>query len=215
MTTPHTAQSCSVNPRHELHDDRATWTTCRPCEDHIRRTLDQIQDLWPELPDHLERPTGHAGPRVTGNTQTAAPMPVAENTLDLIGPGGAPDRLQDLYKTILNARGLPALPIRGTDDDRITILTGRLRRHLTWAAEHVNLKPLNDALDTLAADMHAATTSHHQADTIAFADPCTTPLHDGRPCGGTLRYHRQHRTTRCDHCGTHLDMETWRQAIGL
>lgn len=193
--------TCTVNPHHELHGDRATWTTCRPCENWIRDQLDHIEQLWPQLPDYLERGRGHTGPRVSGTSPVNAPLPLTETVLNLIAPGGAHDRLGRHDTAIRTARGLPGHSVTGSADHRMRTVLRHLRNHLGWAAAHIDLNALAHELRHLVGEMRAIT--GNRPDTMTVTNqPCPAPAPDGTPCGGQLRLDRGTPRITCDTCRT-------------
>lgn len=196
------ARRCSVNGLHELHGERADWTTCRPCEDWIRDRLDDVERVWPELPDYLERGRGHSGER--GSRAVTAPLPLAERVLDLIGPGGAHDRLGRHDAAIRTARGLHGDPVTGSVDYRMRIVLRNLRRHLAWAAANHDLAPLAIEARTLVDQMTGI--AGEPAATVQLATPCAAEYETG-PCGGPLLYHRATHAVRCADCGHTLPDE--------
>lgn len=177
--------------RTEQHGTRNAFTACQPCEDWTRDQLNAIEHLWQDLPDHLHRGASSGGPRVSGGA-VEAPMPVSEAALDLLGPGGVPDRLAPYYAEILETRGLAVTPVTGSVDHRLATLIRHLRRHLPWAAEHVDLYDLAVTLRALVGEMRAATKQH--SGTTALGAPCPE-------CSGNLRYDPDTRVVRCDGCG--------------
>ena len=197
---------------------RLAHTVCQPCEDWTRDRLNEVEHLWLELPDHLERGRGHAGPRVSGNTPDGSPSPLSEAVLDLIGPGGVHDRLAPHNVAIRRARGLAGTPVCGGADHRVATIVRHLRHHLPWAAQHHDLYALAVELQQLTGEMRAATGQHSERDetTKALGTPC--PIErigdDGAAavCGGTLRYDRTARTVRCDDCRHTLDQTQWTAA---
>lgn len=196
MTGPHDA-TCSVNHLHDLHGERATWTTCRPCEDSIRADLTEVESLWPQLPDYLERGRGHSSTR--GAAPIHAPLPLAEHVLALIAPGGAHDRLGRHDAAIRTARGLHGAPVTGSADYRMRIILRNLRNHLAWAAANVDLEPLAYDLNKLTREMRAITGDRPDTMTVT-TQPCPAPTANGTPCGGRLRLDRASRTITCATC---------------
>lgn len=195
------ARRCSVDRLHELHGDRAEWTTCRPCEDHIRYSLDEVEQLWPQLPDYLERGRGHSGGRPAPSA--TAPLPLAEDVLSMIGPGGIHDQLGIHDAEIRTARGLPGGRVVGSSDYRMRIVVKHLRAHLAWAAANVSLKDLSRAVDYHLGVMRAVTgdgapTGRRPVTRAA----CTAMYGDGTECGGTIVLDRGARRLDCVACGT-------------
>lgn len=193
-----TAALCTVC-RHKMHGTLSSRTTCPLCEDWTRDTLAEIERLWLLLPEHLHRGRGAAGPRISGNTKTAGAIPPSEAVLDLMGPGGVPDRLAPHLTYLCASRLLLAPPITGTADYRVATIAERLRRHLPWAVAHHDLKPLALELRKLVRELRAAT--GQARDTKTLGTPCPA-------CGGALHYDRTHGTVSCGTCGHALDYLT-------
>ena len=196
---------CTVCRTTELHGTRATFTVCQPCVDWIDDHLAQIAALWPQLPDFLERGRGHSGPRVTGNTKTAGGIPPAEAVLDLIGPGGIPDRLSGWDVWIRGERGLAAAPATGGADHRFTTAVRGLRNHLGWATANLDLENFAKDLRQMAGAMRAATGDRDEPTVTELGTACSKLALDETECGGTLLYDRMARTITCHSCGHHLD----------
>lgn len=190
----------------DLHGQRWNWMCCQPCEDWIRDQLNTIEHLWQDLPAHLVPGRGPGGTRVSGSPQPGR-IPVSEAVINLTGPGGAHDRLARHDLVIRTARGQAAQPVTGTADHRLAATIGLLRRHLPWAAEHVDLYDLAAELRDLAGEMRHAT--GHRAETVAFVQPCPVVADDGAACPGTLRYDREQETVRCGDCNTPVDSTRW------
>lgn len=198
-----TAPLCTVCHENPLTGTRATFTVCQPCVDWTDNHLDQVEQLWPQLPDFLERGRGHSGPRVSGATRTAGGIPPAEHVLDLIGPGGVHDRLSRHDVAIRTARGLPAALAMGSADHRMRITLRNLRAHLGWAAANLDLHAFAVELQQLAGAMRAATGDRDEPTTTELGATCPT-LDATTECGAVLRYDKTTRTVRCD-SGHHLN----------
>lgn len=200
ITTP----LCTVCRTTEMHGTRATFTVCQACVDWLHDHLGQVAALWVQLPDFLERGRGHSGPRVSGNTKTAGGIPPAEQVLNLIGPGGAHDRLSVYDVAIRQARGLIAAPASGSADHRLTSTVHSLRVHLTWATANLDLQELAYELRDLVAEMRAVTGDRDEPTTTELGKLC--PRLDGdTECGGALRYDKATHVVQCDDCGHTLD----------
>ncbi|MEW1754729.1 hypothetical protein [Streptomyces angustmyceticus] len=178
---------------------RFTFTTCQSCEDWMRDRLNEIEHLWLELPDFLERGTTGAGPRVSGGN-VEAPLPLNGDVLDLavsvylrLGPHEA---------AIRAARHEPAQAPRpvAADESGTDLMVSRvlrsLRRNLPWAAEHVDLAELALTLRELAGEMRHAT--GNRPDTKTLNTPCPA-------CSGTLLLHHTTRSVHCSECGRPVD----------
>ncbi|WP_098010510.1 hypothetical protein [Streptomyces sp. sk226] len=200
MTTTPYCTVCRDNP---LTGTRATFTVCQPCVDRIDQLLDQVEQLWPRLPDFLERGRGHSGPRVSGDTKTSGGIPPAEDVLDLIGPGGIPDRLSEWDVWIRGQRGLPAAPAMGSADHRFSTALRGLRNHLAWAAANLDLRSLDTALRNMTGAMRAATGDRDEPTTTELGTLCSA-LTDIAECGAVLRYDKTTRAVHCDN-GHHLN----------
>jgi hypothetical protein len=187
---------CAVNALHELHGDRATWTTCRACEDWIRARLDDIERYWPMLPDYLEPGRGHSG--VRGARAVHAPLPLAEEVLNLIGPGGASGRLAEHDAAIRSARGLPGETVTGSADYRMRTVLKNLRNHLAWAAANIDLLPLATTARALTGQMGHIV--GEPSGPLTLAAPCPV-VYDTGPCTGQLTYDRQTHAVACGDCG--------------
>jgi hypothetical protein len=199
-----TAPLCTVCREAEMHGPRATFTVCASCVRWIDHYLDQVEEMWPQLPDFLEQGgRGHTGPRVSGNTKTSGGIP-AEYVLNLIGPGGAHDRLSRHDVMIRQARGLIAAPASGSADHRFTSTLRSLRAHLGWATAHLHLYALWCELSNLVDDMRAVTDSRDEPATRELGKHCPRIAGD-TACGGTVRYDLAARTLQCDDCGHHLN----------
>lgn len=204
------APRCGVCHDSELRGPRASWTTCQACEGWTRARIAEIARLWMELPDHLERGRGHsANTPVSGNTPTAGSLPTAEAVLNLIGPGGVPDRLTPYDQAIRDARRLPAYPHRGTGDYRVREIVQSLDRHLPWAVQHHDLEPLALELQRLLGEMRHATGQERPPATTRELSQSCPALVDDVECGGTLRYEIQGGAVRCDACPNRLDPDQW------
>jgi N-acetyl-beta-hexosaminidase len=192
---------CTVCHTAALYGARATFTVCQACVDWIDHHLDQVERLWVELPDHLERGRGHSGPRVSGNTKTSGDIPSAEQVLNLIGPGGVHDKLSTHDVAIRQARGLIAVPASGSADHRLSSTLRSLRAHLGWATANYDCLPLANELRTQVNRMRSATGAPTSR---TLGKHC--PRSDGdTECGGTLRYDLTDHTLACDDCGHELD----------
>lgn len=196
---------CTVCRTAELHGARATFTVCQPCVAWLDSHLDQIADLWPQLPDFLERGRGHSGPRVSGNTKTAGGIPPTEAVLDLIGPGGIPDRLSVWEVAICTSRGLYGTPAVGGADFRFGIAMRGLRNNLGWATANLDLEGFAKALRVMVGEMRAATGGTEPTTVTALGTACARLALGDTECGGTLLYDRTARTVTCSSCGHHLD----------
>lgn len=191
--------------------DRPHYTTCRPCTDWIRDHLNEVEHLWQELPQHLERGSGAQGPRVSGGGNEA-PIPLVEDVLNLmVGGGGAPARLARHDAAIRAARGRAPIDPRGSSDGQLAAAVGSLRRNLGWAAEHHDTYPLAVELRDLTREMRLAVGD--RSDSIALGTECPAQLSDGTECGGTLRYHRMSRAITCPACGHRQDASVWFAAV--
>lgn len=198
---------CTVCRNAEMTGARATFTVCQTCVDWLHHQLEDIARLWAQLPDFLERGRGHSGPRVTGNTAVAGSVPLAEHVLDLIAPGGVPDRLSAHDVAIRTARGLPATLATGSTDHRFTTALHNLDVHLTWATANLDLHSLALALQQIVAQMRTATGDRDEPTTTELGTPCARPLSEGIECGGTLRYDKISKTVQCDTCAHLLNTE--------
>lgn len=202
MDTQPTTARCTVDDRHELHGAWYAHTTCGPCEDWIRERLHEIERLWLDLPEHLERRRVQVGPRITGNTQTAGSLPISEDALQLIGPGGVPDRLMKYLQDIQIHRLMLVPPVMGSADYRVATIASHLRRHLPWAAQHHHLKGLADELRALCGDLRYVTNATTaQPATKVLPAPCPQPSGADDACGGALRYTIADGAICCDNCG--------------
>lgn len=190
--------------RYGLTGDRATWTTCQRCETRIHTALADIERLWLLLPDCLEPARGHSGPRVSGN-RAHAPLPAAEQVLNLIGPGGAPSRLYWRYADLALARGLAPRPMPSGADSRLALAVRGIRRHLPWAVQGADLIDLAAELGKLADELTAVTGGSDRAPSV----PCPAELPDGGRCEGRLRYEQASGTASCRSCRTVLDPGQW------
>ena len=199
------AAVCTVCRTNELNGSRATFTTCRPCVDWIDDHLNQAALLWSDLPDFLERGRGHSGPRVSGNTKTAGSAPPAEHVLDLIAPGGVPDRLSAWDVHIRTARGLPAAPATGGADHRFNTARRGLRNNLVWASANIDLHAFATDLQKMIGEMRAATGDRDEPTTTELGTTCSRTDGDTE-CGGTLRYDKAARTIPVSY--THLTLPT-------
>jgi hypothetical protein len=195
---------CTVCREAEMHGPRATFTVCQACVDWLHDHIDQVERLWVELPDYLERGRGHSGPRVSGNTKTSGGIPPAEHVLALIAPGGAHDRLSQHDVAIRQARGLIAAPATGSADHRLAATVRSLRAHLAWATVNLDLYALACELRDVVGDMRSATGDRDEPTTTELGKTCPR-LDDDTECGGTLRYDKAARTVACDDCGHHLN----------
>lgn len=191
---------CTVCRTAEMYGARATFTVCQACVDWFDDHLDQVERLWVELPDHLERGRGHSGPRVSGNTKTSGGIPPAEQVLALIAPGGVHDRLSPHDVAIRQARGLIAALSTGSADHRLASTVRSLRVHLTWATANLNLWDLACELRDVVTDMRAATGDCDEPTTTELGKPCNQ-LTGPTECGGLLRYDKAAHTVACDDCG--------------
>lgn len=189
---------------HGLHDARATWTTCQACQDRITRRLAEIEGAWKVLPDCLEPTRGHSGPRVSGTTHIHAPLPIAGDVLELIGPSGVPTRLYWQYSQMCLARGLAPRTAAAGSDGRFAQALRGIRRHLSWAVQGADLAELSRELGTLASRLSAVT-----GGVTASGVSCPAELPDGATCTGQLRYDDATRTARCRTCRTCLDPAEW------
>ena len=214
MTATHSPY-CTVCRTAAMHGARATFTVCQACVDWIDDHLDQVERLWVELPDHLERGRGHSGPRVSGNTKTSGGVPAAEQVLALIAPGGVHDRLSPHDVAIRQARGLIAALSTGSADHRLTSTVRSLRVHLAWATANLDLQDLAYELRDVVTDMRKATGDTGEPTTTELGKPC--PRLDGdTECGGLLRYDKAAHTVACDDCGHQLNTALYlRLALAL
>ncbi|MGW9242554.1 hypothetical protein ACWGRL_28090 [[Kitasatospora] papulosa] len=203
ITTPY----CTVCRAAEMQGTRATFTVCQACVDWLDDHLDQVERLWPQLPDFLERGRGHSGPRVSGNTKTSGGIPPAEQVLNLIGPGGVHDRLSVYDVAIRQARGLIVARPMGSADHRLTSTVHSLRVHLGWATANADLYDLACELRDLVATMRAVTGDRDEPTTTELGKPCPRPTGDTE-CGGTLRYDKGTHAVQCDDCG-HILNTAW------
>ncbi|MGW8703185.1 hypothetical protein ACWGOK_40830 [Streptomyces eurythermus] len=187
-----------------LGEARATWTTCEACQTRITGWLAELGELWPQLTDCLEPQRGHSGPRVSGTKDWR--LPVAEEILDLIGPFGVPTQLYMLYADLALARGLAPRPAASGADSRMSQALRGIRRHLSWAVQAVDLRPLHTELGRLCDQLERTTGGADRHPTI----PCPAELPDdaGR-CTGRMRYDSRQRTAFCRACGTRLDPHEW------
>jgi len=194
-----TSPLCTVCRTAQMQGTRATFTVCQACVDWLDHHLDQVEQLWPQLGDHLEQAgRGHTGPRVSGATKTSGGIP-AEYVLNLIGPGGVHDRLSRHDVTIRQARGLIAAPATGSADHRLTATVHSLRVHLGWATANLDLQELAYELRDVVAEMRAVTDTRDEPTTTELGKPC--PRLDGdTECGGTLRYDKATHVVQCDDC---------------
>ncbi|PSK47998.1 hypothetical protein B0E38_06475 [Streptomyces sp. 111WW2] len=186
---------------HGLSDVRALRTTCEACQDRILSGLTAIEEYWPQLSDALEPSRGHSGPRVSGSPVQSLP---AEQVLNLIGPGGISTRLYERYADLALARGLQPAARPASTDVRLGVALRGIRRHLSWAVQGVDLRPLADEIRTAVGELRAATGHTERAITV----PCPGPA-DGQPCDGLLRYDRDRNTAYCRTCRTELEAAAW------
>lgn len=205
MNTQPTARRCTVNDDHELHGARYAHTACQSCEDWIRERLNEVEHLWLKLPEHLERRRVQVGPRVTGNTPTGGPLPLSEDALALVGPGGVHDRLAKYLQDIQIGRLMLVPPVTGSPDYRVATITRHLRAHLPWAAQHHHLEALGTELLTLCSELRYVTDSiSDRAPTtttrVLPLDRCPQPGVDST-CGGALRFTLASGEIHCDNCG--------------
>jgi len=202
-----TSPLCTVCRTAQMQGTRATFTVCQTCVDWIDHHLDEVEQLWPQLGDHLEQAgRGHTGPRVSGATKTSGGIP-AEFVLNLIGPGGVHDRLSRHDVAIRQARGLIAAPASGSADHRLGSTLRSLRVHLGWATANLDLYYLACELRDLVAEMRAITGDRDEPTTTELGKPCPRPVGDTE-CGGLLRYDKATHAVQCDDCG-HILNTAW------
>lgn len=188
---------------HGLAGDRETWAVCAFCEDRVLADLAVVAGLWRELPGWLQPGrTGPAGPRVA-TSRSAAPLPLREAVLDLVGPGGVPDRLmihQDAWRA---AQGATITPWSGSADQRLSDVVRYLQTHLGWACRHYGTDDLAADLRRLIGEMRAATGQADEPDPQAqlrmSCPRCTRPLH----------YDPGARAITCRSCAVHLPVRGW------
>jgi hypothetical protein len=188
---------------HGLHGARATWTTCQRCEARITSGLTSVRAMWPQLGDCLEPSRGHSGPRVSGSAH--APLPAAEQVLNLIGPGGVPTRLYWRYADLALARGLAPQTMPAGADRRLGLALRGIDRHLPWAVQGGDLRTLDAEIGKLVSEMTAVIGGAPRAPSV----PCPAELPDGSRCTGQMRYDADRRTAACRSCRTELDPTEW------
>lgn len=188
---------------HGLHGDRALWTTCQACQDHITDRLASAERMWPLLSDALEPTRGHSGPRVSGTSTLG--LPAADHILDLIGPLGIPTRLYLRYADLALARHIRPATMPPGADSRVRLALYGIRKHLPWAVQGCDLTDLAREADSVHHDLTRATGSTWPAPAVA----CPAELPDGGRCTGKMRYDPDRGTASCRTCRTDLDPAAW------
>lgn len=216
MTTEQTTRDekesprCAVCTTEQLHGSRAGWTVCEPCEASIREDLNTIEHLWLELPRYLVPGRGATGERVASSPGGSRP-PARLDVLDLLGPGGVPDRLavhEDAWRA---ARGFHLATFRGNADQRVGAVIGFLRAHLDWACRHYpDVDDLAADLTELIGAVRAATDSGgRRPDPPAPVGVACPVLVGGHPCGSGLAFDPCAGTLSCPACGTTQPTTAW------
>ncbi|MDJ0461580.1 hypothetical protein [Streptomyces sp. H27-C3] len=185
---------------------------CLLCTKDLRVRLESLPGLYAGLlPFLTPAATGGQG---RGSKPVYAPLPVAEDVLDLRGPGGLVGVAERWLVIVREERGVAKQdghPM-GTIEGRLHCATHALVGHLPWVAVS-----WPDA-GVFAEDIRAVTESVR-----SIVDPreavergtrlgsCAALLGDGTSCGAVLRLMPDEKAARCLWCATIWPPCTWLQ----
>ncbi|MFJ6617601.1 MJ0042-type zinc finger domain-containing protein [Kitasatospora sp. NPDC091335] len=184
---------------------------CTPCAERLGRHLVDLPHLYTALGAYL-RPSSQVRDRLgTVPAGPDAPLPVAEDVLDLIGPGGIVSDLETWREALHQDADIP-WPAPWGD------LAGRVRRAAVGLRDHlayIQLDwPVAGQFAFEVAQLHQAA-ARHIAPTDRPTDIGDHPADPGRPaaeaCGGRLQLPHGGTTVRCARCGTTWDQLQWLQ----
>ncbi|MEU3563531.1 hypothetical protein [Kitasatospora sp. NPDC006786] len=182
---------------------------CTPCADRLGRHLADMPHLYTALGAYL-RPSSQTRDRLgTVPSGPDAPLPVAEDVLDLIGPGGIVSGLESWREALHQDTGLVQPSPWGDLAGRVRRAALGLRDHLAYI--RLDWPAAGDCAREVA-QLHRAATRH-----VAPTDRPTAigehPADPGRPeaCGGRLEMPYGGTIVRCARCGTEWGQLQWLQ----
>lgn len=211
---------CTVCPR-ELHGADYGRQTCAWCEDRMYHRLNEVGQLWAQLPNSALRPVGV---RSAGRSMSVHPgMPGNAQVINLTGPGDDTPlgRLRTVEDDWRRARGFTVQSWRGSSTQTMPLVLRFLRDHLPWAcgahknprllADGSELLPdvqlLDEALRRIVGELAQAVTGEPRARTIPVM--CGAEYDDGSICTAEIRVGALTLRTVCPGCGAEWSRETF------
>ncbi|MFD4658011.1 hypothetical protein ACFWP2_20575 [Kitasatospora sp. NPDC058444] len=184
---------------------------CTPCAQRLGRHLVDLPHLYTALGAYL-RPSSQTRDRL-GTTPAGpdAPLPVAEDVLDLIGPGGIVSVLETWREALHQDADIPWPAPWGDLAGRVRRAARGLHRHLTyirldWSAAGDCAREIGRLHQ--AAARHVAPTDRPTLVGHHPADPGQGPA---EACGGRLEMPHGGDTVRCTRCRAEWGPLQWLQ----
>lgn len=211
----------------ELHGADYSRLACRRCEDRMYRQLNEVLDLWLQLPSATYR---RIGERAVGRAVAVhAGIPGNGNVIALTGPGDdtPAGRLLAAEDDWRRARRLRAREVTGRPDATLRTALRFLRDHLSWACgAHLNPPTFDDgtpllpdvaglaiALDRTVRELQGAiahaSSGEPRPRTVLVT--CMATYEDGTACGAPLRVGATDLRRTCPACKAPWTREAYMQ----
>lgn len=191
---------------------------CVYCEDRMYHQLNEVGQLWAQLPDSTHRPVGDRSP---GRSMSVHPgLPGNGNVINLTGPGDETPlgRLRAVEDDWRKARGFTVQTWRGSPAQTMPLVLRFLRDHLPWACgahksprlldgEPVlpDVQLLNEALRRITGELGQAVTGEPRQRAVPVA--CLAEYSDGSVCTAEIRVGARTLRTVCPGCGAEWTRE--------
>ncbi|MFE4397191.1 MULTISPECIES: hypothetical protein [Streptomycetaceae] len=186
----------------QLCAHEAPGRLCTPCALRLGRHLVDLPHLYTALGAHL-RPSSQVRDRLgTSPAGPDAPMPVAEDVLDLVGPGGIVTVLETWRQALHEDAGIRWPEPWGDLPGRVRRAAAGLRDHLAYI--QLDWPAAGDCAREVAELHHAATRHVAPVDrpTVVGTHPADAGQDPAEACGGRLELPHGGTTVRCTRCRT-------------
>lgn len=208
---------CTVCPR-ELHGTDYGRQTCAWCEDRMYHRLNEVGQLWCQLPNSALRPVGDREPGRSMSVHPGMPGNAQVITLTAGGDDTPLGRLRAVEDDWRRARGFTVQVWRGSSAQTMPLVLRFLRDHLPWACgAHKNprlrdgepllpdVQLLDEALRRIVGELGQAVTGEPRPRTIPVM--CFAEWPDGSTCGAEIRVGARTTHTVCPGCGAEWSRE--------
>ncbi|MGW4300393.1 hypothetical protein ACWEHT_11510 [Streptomyces sp. NPDC004646] len=195
-----------------------TCTLCKKRLEHgylcpgcTRDTLTRLHTMtawWASLEEWLI--PGRAGTAQYGGRvrRAEAPLPLAQEALDLRAGGGIAGVLEDWHAAVCDARGIPLPPRPASMVARVRHAAARLVAHIHFIVLWEQSAQFAREIRALEVRVLEVTDPGRDEDEPTELGRCVAELQDGTVCGACL-YADMGRPVQCTRCGCAYPPETW------